>query len=314
MRRALLVLLLTAGVAAAHDVPVNPNTCTFDPLQIGDAVVAPPADADALRIVYTVATNLAQFQAGTVPPRAFTIAGVDGTIAFPTVFSTTLTTAGDLAFPSVPLAFVVGGAAVTVPIALTTGLADEGGVVVGGRPMGADGVVALAGVIPAGTLPPPLDGVTAVRLQCRLLPVGPDLDQFAEAAAVAKLGGYVKPAKGKLHAVLQVPIGAPIDFAKPALLRFTAGGADLLVLDLPSGLAGAGKKFSGTATDGSAVTIKAGKKKPRPSYKVQITTPGQTIAPPPGGQTDVQATFEVAGVLARGTRTFKAKSGGLRAP
>jgi hypothetical protein len=314
MRRALLVLLLTAGVAAAHDVPVNPNTCTFDPLQIGAAVVAPPADADALRIVYTVATNLAQFQAGTVPPRAFTIGGVDGTLAFPTVFSTTLTTAGDLVFPSVPLAFVVGGEPVTVPVALTTGLADDAGVVVEGTPIGAGGVVALAGVIPAGTLPPPLDGATTVRMQCQLLPVAPDLDQFAEAATAAKLGGYVKPSRGKLHAVLQVPVGAALDFARPALIRLATAGGDLLLLDLPSGLTGAGKKLSATAADGSVVTIKAGKKKPRPTYKVLIITPGQTIASPPGGQTDVQATFEVAGVLARTMRTFKAKSGGLRAP
>lgn len=313
MRLAALLLLLVATGVRAHDVPVDPNTCTFDPLEIGRAVVAPPGDADALRIVYTVAANIAQFQAATVPPRAFTIDGVDGSVAFPAVFATTLTTSGDLVFAPVPLAFVVGGAPVTVPVALTTGLLEHDGAIVTGVPIGADGVLALAGVVPAGTLPAPLDGATVIRMQCRLLPVAPDLDQFAEGAIVTKLGGYVKPTKGKLHALLQVPIGTSPDFTRPALLRFATAGSELVTLDLPNGLAGSGKKLTGTAADGSVVTVKTGKKKPRPTWKVLLTTPGQT-ALPSTGQFDVHATFDLGGVLARGTRTFTAKSGGLRAP
>lgn len=313
MRLAALLLLLAATVARAHDVPVNPNTCTFDPLEIGAADVAPPTGADALRIVYTVAANVAQFQAATVAPRAFTIDGVDGSFAFPAVFSTTLTTNGDLVFAPVPLAFVVGGTPVTVPVALTTGLLEHDGAVVAGAPIGADGVLGLAGIVPAGVLPPPLDEATVVRMYCRLLPVAPDLDQFAEGAIVAKLGGYVKPTKGKLHALLQMPIGTSPDFTRPALLRLVTAGNEIVTLDLPNGLTGGPKMFLGTAADGSVVTVKAGKKKPRPTWKVLLTTPGQT-ALPSEGRFDVQATFDLGGVLARGTRTFKAKSGGLRAP
>ncbi len=314
MRRALLALLLTARVVLAHDVPVEPNTCTFDPIEIGTAVVSPPTAADALRVLYTVAANQAQFQAGTVPPRAFTIDGVDGSIAFPVVFATTLSNAGDLAFAPVPLTFIVGGTSVVVPVALTTGLVPTSTGVVAGTPIGPGGVVGLAGVVPAGTLPSPLDGETTVSMRCQLLPVGPDLDQFAEAPVAAKLGGYVKPSKGKLHAVLQVPVGTTVDFTRPALLRLVAAGSQMLTIDLPNGLTPSGRKFTGTAADGSVVTISPGKKKPVPSWKLQLATPGQTIAPPPGGRADVQATFEIGGVLARGVRTFKAKSGGLRAP
>ncbi|HEV7734777.1 MAG TPA: hypothetical protein VGR62_21585 [Candidatus Binatia bacterium] len=314
MRRALLVLLLMARVGFAHDVPVEPNSCTFDPIEIGTAVVSPPTAVDALRIVYTVATNQAQFQGGAVPPRTFTVDGVDGSIAFPVVFATTLSTTGDLTFAPVPLTFVVGGATVTVPVVLTTGLVPTAAGVVSGTPIGPGGVVGLAGVIPAGALPSPLDGETTVSMHCQLLPVGPDLDQFAEAPVAANLGGYVKPSKGKLHAVLQVPIGTTVDFTRPALLRLVAGGSEMLTVELPNGLAASGRKFTSTAADGSVVTIKPGKKKPVPTYKLQLATPGQTIAPPPGGRADVQATFEIGGVLARGVRTFKAKSGGLRAP
>lgn len=314
MRLALLALLVTASLAAAHDVPVDPNTCTFDSFEIGSAVVAQPAPADALRIVYTVASNIAQFQAATVPPRAFTIDGVEGSVAFPAVFATTLSTAGDLAFAPVPLAFVVGGVPVTVPVALTTGLVEAPSGILAGTPIGPGSVLGLVGVVPAGALPAPLDGATVVRLRCALLPAAPDLDQFVEAAAAAKLGGFLKPTKGKLHAVLQVPVGTTPDFTRPAMLRLATAGSDLLVLDLPTGLVASGRKHSGTAADGSVVTVKPGKKKPRPSYKVVVTTPGQTVAPPAGGQAEVQATFDLGGVLARGARTFKAKSGGLRAP
>jgi hypothetical protein len=282
-------------------------------MEIGAAVVAAPGDADALRVVYTVASNLAQFQAATVPPRAFTVDGVDGSLAFPAVFATTLTNAGDLAFAPVPLSFVVGGVPVTVPVSLTTGLVQNGGAVVGGTPIGS-GELGLVGVVPAGALPPPLDGATVLRMRCRLLPAGPDLDQFAESAVATKLGGFVKPTKGKLRTVLQVPIGTTPDFTRPAMIRLLAGGTELLALDLPSGLTGSGRKFTATAADGTVVTVKAGRRKPRPTYKVLLTTPGQTVAPPAGGRVDVQATLDVGGVLARGTRTFKAKSGGLRAP
>lgn len=313
MRLVLLALLLTVSPAAAHDVPVEPNTCTLD-LEVGSAVVAPPADVDALRIVYTVASNVAQFQAATVPPRAFTIGGVAGSLAFPAVFSTTLTTAGDLVFAPIPLAFVVDGVPVTVPVALTTGLVEAEGIVLSGTPIGSDGTLGLVGVVPAGALPAPLDGATVVRARCVLLPVAPDLDQFAEAAAAAKLGGVIKSTKGKLHALLQVPVGTTPDFTRAAMLRFATSDGDLLVVDLPNGLVASGRKHTGTSADGAVVTVKPGRKKPRPTYKVLLTTPGQTVPPPAGGRADVQATFDLGGVLARGARTFKAKSGGLRAP
>src|SRR5262245_3694702 len=101
MRRLAVIPLLLASVALAHDVPVNPSTCTFDPLEVSaadaglSATVAAATAADAMRVVYSVATGIAQFQQPTVSPRSLTIGGVAGTIAFPRAWNASLVTSGD---------------------------------------------------------------------------------------------------------------------------------------------------------------------------------------------------------------------------
>src|SRR5262245_57688084 len=129
--------------AAAHNVPVNPTTCRFDTFEVttalGAAQVAPATDADSVRIVYSAGTKTAQIQAGATSPRAFSVGGVSGDVRFPMVFSSILTTGGDLTFDSVPLAVDVGGTAVTAPVTLTTGLLVAGDGFVQGEPIGSDG-------------------------------------------------------------------------------------------------------------------------------------------------------------------------------
>src|SRR5262249_6884655 len=106
---AVACLILGAQLALAHDVPGSPSTCTVGTSEVTEldtgiaASVTPPTSADAMRIVYAVATATAQFQQEPLTPRAFTVGGTLGTIAFPAAFSATLTAAGDLRADGVAL-------------------------------------------------------------------------------------------------------------------------------------------------------------------------------------------------------------------
>src|SRR5262249_7461332 len=168
--RAVAIACLTLGarLALAHDIPVSPSTCTFDTFELTEpdtgvsANVSPPTSADAMRIVYTVATATAQFQQVASTPRAFTVGGTPGTIAFPVAFGATLTAAGDLRADGVALGVMIGSVAATVPVTLTTAVVAVGDSVAGGLPMGTDGRVVLVGSIPRGTLAPPMNASTTL--------------------------------------------------------------------------------------------------------------------------------------------------------
>lgn len=315
---ALLLVLALAGAAAAHDVPVLPNDCTFDPIEVatplGAATVAPASAGDTLRVLYSVATRMAQFQATAVPPRAFTVGGVDGALGLPPVFATTLSDAGDLLFPAVPLVIRVGATDVPVSVPLTTGLAIDGGSLVAGSPINAGGVAAvtLVGVVPAGTLPPPLDaGSTTLRLHCALTPTQPDLDQFQPAAEPKKLRGNVSASGGTVQLVVLGPEEGSVDpAAGPASVLLSAGGTTLATLVVPGGLVASGKELVGTTADGSTIRVRARGRRPKWTVKLELAA---ATVPATSGPVVVDATVQVGTLLVRQQRTFKAKNGRLRA-
>src|SRR5262249_24610193 len=165
---AIACLILGAPLALAHDIPGSPTTRTFDTFELTEpdtgisASVTPPTSADAMRIVYTVATATAQFQQVSSTPRAFTVGGTSGTITFPAAFGATLTSAGDLRADGVALGVMIGSVAATVPVTLTTAVVAVGDSVAGGLPMGTDGRFVLVGSIPRGTLAPPMNASTTL--------------------------------------------------------------------------------------------------------------------------------------------------------
>lgn len=311
----LLCLVMLAGRAAAHDVPVLPNDCTFDPIEIvtplGAATVAPPGAADAVRVLYSVATRTAQFQAATVPARAFGVADVAGALGLPAVFATRLTDAGDLVFPPVPLAIRVGDVDTTVPVPLTTALAPDGAGLVAGAPVSPSGVT-LVGVVPAGVLPAPLDaGPTTLRLHCALTPASPDLDQFAPAAEPKKLKGNVASSGGTVQMIVLGPEEGSADpAAGPASVLLTANGAPLAALVVPGRLVASGKELVGTTADGSRIRVRARGR--RPKWTVKLELAAATVSAT-SGAVSVDATLQLGTVLVRQQRTFKAKNGRLRA-
>jgi hypothetical protein len=316
-RLALIVLLLAAHGAAAHDVPVNPSTCTFDPLELRvpasglSASVPPPSAADAMRVVYTVATATAQFQQPVVSPRAFTIGGVAGTIAFPRAFNAGLQTSGDLRADDVALAVTLGGVRTTVPVELTTSVAVTGSLVVTGSPIASDGRVTLAGVIPGGKLPPPLDSASVIQLTCRVTP-RPDLDQFAAAPTVGSLAGKLASSQGRLHAALQGGVLSPTMLTGgPAILHLDAGGTPLATLEFPAGFTAQGARMlRAEGADGSLLTIRLGKG--RAPARLQARLPGMAVPAALTGTVDVEATLVAGSLTARGGRPFRVRGGTLR--
>jgi hypothetical protein len=315
---ALICVLLCASAALAHDVPVNPSTCTFDPVEVTaptaglSATVAAPTDADAVRVVYSVATATAQFQQRIVAPRAFTIAGVAGTLALPQAFDAQLAASGDLHADQVALGVTLGGVAATVPVRLTTAVTVAGDLVATGTPMGGDGRFTLVGVIPAGRLPAPLDGAASiVRLTCRVAPV-PERDQFTLVPAVTSLAGVLSSTAGKLHGALQGgTLSAAAVAGGPAILHLDAAGASLATVEFPAGFTAQGRNLVAQAADGSRLTLRLGKG--RAPARLQATLQGVTLPADATGSVDVQATLVVGPMTARGGRPFRARNGTLRA-
>jgi hypothetical protein len=318
MRFLPVIPILLASAALAHDVPVNPSTCTFNPLEVSapdaglSATVAVPTAADAMRVVYSVASGIAQFQQPTVSPRSLTVGGVAGTIAFPRAFNATLVTSGDMHADDVALGITLGGVATTVAVNLTSAVAIVGDDVVSGVPMGSDGTFILAGAIPAGRLPAPLDTTpTVIRLGCRVSPV-PDRDQFVLVPAVTSLAGVLSPSTGKLRGALQ---GATVSAATigggPAILRLDAAGTALATVEFPAGFSAQGRDLVAQASDGSRLTIRPGKG--RAPARLLATLPGVTVPAGATGSVDVEATLVAGPMTARGSRPFRARGGALRA-
>jgi hypothetical protein len=282
----LALVVLLAPVVRAHDVPIDPSDCTFDQLELTvpdiDLVadVAPATDADAMRLVYDVATRTAQFTAVETRARPFTIGGHVGTLGFPQAFQTELLKSGDLTFSLVGLGLTLDGDTRLAPVTLTTAMLASGGITAEGAPIGADGRITLVGVIPPGLLPAPLDAVsTLVRASCVLAPA-PDLDQFVPVFEPATLKLVMRERGGQLKATLRG--GAPELDVRPMHLRVRAGDVQLLLLDLPSGLtAESPRRFVGTLPDGTRVQVRS-KLRGVPTHRVVVKRPPRDAAGRPG--------------------------------
>lgn len=313
---ALVVVAVVLGAAPvrAHDVPVAPSTCTLDTVELGSpalglsAAVAPPRPDDVLRIAYSVATATAQLQQRQVAPRAFSVAGVAGTLAVPQAFDARLTTTGDLTADHVALAVTLGGVAITVPVTLTTGLLAVDGGIVAGEPMTGDGQFALVAVLPAGVLPPPLAaGASVVRLGCPARPV-PDLRRFGPAAAVESLAGVAGSSGIALRAVLRGDgVTAAALTAGPAMVRITAGGVPLAAVEFPAGLAGERRLVARSAA-GDELRLRLG----RASARLRISMAGGPL-PALAGGAEIEVTLVAGTTIARGGRPFRARGDALRA-
>ena len=323
MRRAAILVLVLAGVASGHDVPVVNSVCNFDPLEITapaagvDATAAPAPVAEAFRVLYDVASGTADLcipdpAAPDVrcaligPARAFAGSGVTGTIAMSLV-RVRVFTSGDLTATAVPIVVGTSGETATVSVPLTTGLIAVGGSVVEGSPMTADGAVTLVGTGVTDALPPPLGGTPLVfRMTCTATPP-PDLDQFTTVSRTTALAGALKSDGARLRVAFRagIPAAALPDFTQPAIVRLAAGAATIATLDLPAGLQAQGKrKFIGVSADGaSRVVVRRGLGRGR--YTMALRLAPVTIPPGSGPSVDAELTYQVGGLLSRRARTLR---------
>jgi len=314
--RAVVVAALLVSSALAHDVPTAPSDCTFDQFELTvpelglAAEVAPATDADAMRVVYEVATRTAQLTAVETRARPFTIDGRPGSLGFPQAFQTEFLKSGDLTFPLVGVAVTLDGETRLAPVTLTTAMLASNGVVAEGAPLGADGRLTLVGAIAPGLLPAPLDAVnTLVRLGCMLSPA-PDLDQFVPVFEPAKLTLVMGERGGQLQAMLRG--GAPVLDAHPLHLRVSAGGVPLLLLDLPGGLTADGRRFAGETPDGTSVQVRS-KLRGVPSHRLLVKLPAEGLPAGLGDSGPVDVLYELGGVIARDAGTYRVRGATLRA-
>ena len=331
--RWLILLHILAGVARAHDVTINPSLCTFQPVLVNAsdaafaATAAAPAASDTFRIVYDVGLSEAQFcpadpadstrcaASSTSPARAFSGAGVSGTLTLP-LFQARVLASGDLVTEPVPVVFTVGAATATVMMPLTTGLVAAGSVVAQGSPIDANGTLTLVGAGAAAGLPAPLGGTPLLlRLTCTATPK-PDLDQFRVPTRTKSLAGTIRAdgvrVRAKLHAGAELPTPAP-DFGTPGLVMLSAAGSTIAVADLPAGLRAQGRrKFVGQTADGKGtVIVRAGSG--RGNYALSLRLPAAML-PAAGAPAGVELTYRLGGLFSRTTRTFRPAGKGLRAP
>jgi len=320
MRRGwLLALLLTARSAAAHIVPVPPSACVFDPLTIDapsagtTATAAPPAAADQFRILYDPQASDAQFDLTGVPPRSFTVGGVTGTVAFPSVFLATLLNTGDLT-ATVPLTFTLGGGATSVTMTLTTGLAAAGDTIVEGAPIGADGRFTLVGITDQSRLGPPLAGpLLAIQMSCQATP-RPDTDQFR---AATPLSASLNARKLKLRTLfITAPGDSPNFAAAPAILRATSGSTDIATVLLASGLPAKGRKlFIGRTADGRmALGVRALKRQGQTEFLLALKVKNPTPPPAGGNPVNFSVVYTVGGVTGRIVLPMKRRGALLHYP
>jgi hypothetical protein len=316
-----LVAVLAAR-ASAHIVPIVPSTCGFDPASVelpATAVVAPlaPAGGDEVDIIYDLPTSTAQFSRRSVPPRPFSVGGVDGTLALPPFFVATLLANGELT-TSPEFTFTLGADTVTVSIPLTTGLVVAGDSLIEGAPIGPDGRFTWVGVVDPSPLGPPLaGGPLAVRLSCQATPV-PDTDQFRVGTTTPLLSVSLKASLLKLKLVATPGTGDEPDFAGPAtLLRVSSGGAPVASLAL-AGLQARGRKnFVGQSGDGRAtIGVRKIRRKGEVAYRLVLKLQGPSMPSAVDAPLVATITYDVGGLLSGKTVTLRPKRHGtlLRYP
>jgi hypothetical protein len=243
-------------------------------------------------------------------PRPFALGGTDGSLAFPASFAARMLDSGDLTTTELPLALAVGGTEAVLRIALTTGLAAAGDLVVQGAPLGGDGRFVLVGVAADGALPPPFDGGPVVlRLGCATQPP-PDLDQFSLAVRTGPLRGRLTGAGGRLRTVMQAS-AAPPDFAgRPAIVQVRGGGEVLASLHVPEGLAPRGRRRFVAGGDGG--TIKVARKGRAGRHVLSIRVASSTLPVAEARQAPVELAFDLGGALGRSAAVFRANRAGTR--
>ena len=319
-----MVLLVSAPVARAHLVPIDPSTCALE-VALGapdagvTATVDPPA-GDLLRFRYepdtsparssvqACAANASGVCLGTPTPRAFVVNGVAGTIALPAVFTLRMLSSGDLDTPSVPVAITFGGATASVPFAMTTGFTLVGTAPILGAPFDASGAVRLVGTGSSAALPAPLGGTPlALELACTHTPA-PDLDQFAPAPRLTKIRGVITAKKLKLTMTLESELGMAVDpTGVPTILRLQDGGGVALLEQVMPLQSGARGRF---ASSGGELKIMPGKGRGVRTQKIVLKeSPGPTAALTSGAGT---MAIETGGLMARRSVKLTANGKGSR--
>jgi hypothetical protein len=312
IRALLAVALAAASAASAHVVPVLPSTCAFEPVEIRaggvEARGVAPGPDDAITIRYDPQAGAVQLETTGVP-RAFT-GGASGSMVLPALFPARLESTGDLTAAGVAVGWTVAGAPAATTLDLTTGVAGADGVVGEGVPFGSDGRFVLVGVLPAGTLPPPLAGAAVtLRLGCTAVPA-PDLDQFAVPTRTTGFRGTLGTRRSALRATIRPAPGAAFDPARPAVLRLGAGDETLVALVTSGGLAPRGRRrWVGRSDDGAAtITLR---RRGRGVYLLTVAL--GAVTPPAGaGPVELSLAYDVAGLTARARRTFRRNGPGTR--
>src|SRR5262249_21364344 len=138
--------------------------------------------------------------------------------------------------------------------------------VVSGSALDATGnftLVASADLSALGVTPSP----AALVMHCQAAPT-PDADQFALTDHFVRLGGKLKKGTLPLHAQLRSATDAvPTFTGTPAMIEVRSGETVLATMDVPGGLTGSGRKFTGTATDGnSRIALKVLRRGPSVLY------------------------------------------------
>jgi len=321
------VIVATAIPGFAHVVPIPPSVCAFDPLALdvpaagasGAAAVA--GTADRLRTVYDVQTNTATFCpadaanpegkcATAAAPRTFTIGALSGTLTFPTTFVADALAGGDFTVRDLALEITVGATSMSVPVMLTTGLAEGGGLLAEGARIGAFGRYTLVGVATPTGLPAPLDQPIQLSLTCQATPA-PDVDQFALPPSMNRVSGTITAKKARLKIVVDLQPGQAADFVThPALFRLHAADTGIAEVAFPTGLAGAGRRFHAVTDDGQAslaVRVRSASR-----YVLTAVLSPATVPATTGRQALVEVTQDVGGYLSHGERLMRANRAGTR--
>jgi hypothetical protein len=313
----LLFVLLARGVHA-HSGPIAPSVCTFDPVTVtavGGATLtgASGGPADAFRLLYDAATSQTQLCpaqplppaercGGPGPARALTGEATSGSLTI-APFVARMLASGDLLSRDVPVTLTIGAETVSASIALTTGLVSAGDELAEGVPLGAGGFT-LVGTVTLGGIQ------RVIRLTCAPTPT-PELDDFVVPTRTMTLAGRLRSDGVELRAAFRpgAEAGTP-DFGTPARVRVSADGATIASAEFPTGLAPSGRrKLVGQAADGSSLVVTLGRRNAR----LALTLPSATM-PAAAASIPIILTYEVGGLLSRGTRAFRARGGSLRTP
>jgi hypothetical protein len=306
----------------AHIVPIPPSVCTLDPLVVRaptlglESSVADP-EAATLRTVYDANASTLRFcttapgapgSCGDAPPRRFTLDGVEGTIALPPRFATVMTARGEVVFPDLPVTVGLGGATLTTPVLLTTGLVAAGSLVVEGAPLQGIGGWLMVGVIPGDRLPAPLGGHPLVlSVPCSPRPI-PDRDQFVPPSRVRRLAGRLAAGESALRATVTVGPADRGSFATGPALFSVHVDDETVAAAVVSGWTRDGRRLTGTTEDGRVTMTVV----PRTS-SVGLTIAFRDVAlavRAPRARALVSLTLETGRLLARGERLFRADASG----